>query len=410
MLNLNFDLFQIGIFAMIQEIITYLLEVPSGILADKYGKKNILMTCFVFYCISFIFYFIGLSPTNPNFLEIVIASIFFGLGEAFRSGTHKAMEVQWMEKNGYLSYKTFIYGRTRSYSLMGQALSGILSVMFIGIIQIPPDRNIFLFTIIPYIIDFILISTYPSYMNKKYAKSKKMFSEFISGFKDLKIIFTKKLGKGIFSSSTYNSVFKTIKNYIQPIMKFYFIGVVALIVSNPTETENDYYISIILGFTYTTIYLLSSFASKNAYKFRDKVRNTKFAMDLLYDLFSLMMFLNAILIWFNVPELIIVMYILIYFTYNLRRPIVVDYIATMAPKDQQASILSTDSFLKSIMTFIFAPLFGFIAEKTSIPVLFVGISVFLFLLNRILADYKLRNKENEPEHLSKSVKLVSKTD
>ena len=74
LLSFDISLFQIGILYSIREIITYIFEIPSGIIADQYGKKSELMMCFVFYIISFVFFFIG-----TKYSIIIIAMIFFGL-------------------------------------------------------------------------------------------------------------------------------------------------------------------------------------------------------------------------------------------------------------------------------------------------------------------------------------------
>ena len=43
------SLFQIGILYGIREAITYIFEVPSGIIADYFGRKQELYMCFTFY-------------------------------------------------------------------------------------------------------------------------------------------------------------------------------------------------------------------------------------------------------------------------------------------------------------------------------------------------------------------------
>ena len=67
------------------------MEVPSGVFADHLGKKNCLLLSFAFYIVSFGFYVFG----KWSFGLLVLASIFYGMGEAFRSGTHKAMIMVW---------------------------------------------------------------------------------------------------------------------------------------------------------------------------------------------------------------------------------------------------------------------------------------------------------------------------
>ena len=91
----GYSLFQIGVLQSIMFAFTYVFEVPSGVIADHYGKKNELLLCFVWYMISFAFYAYG----ELGFGMLVLASAFYGLGEAFRSGTHKAMIMAWLDKH-----------------------------------------------------------------------------------------------------------------------------------------------------------------------------------------------------------------------------------------------------------------------------------------------------------------------
>lgn len=88
LLEWGYNLFQIGILQSITFSLTYAFEVPSGVIADHWGKKNELLLCFVFYIVSFVFYAFGES----GFGTLVAASVFYGLGEAFRSGTHKVRQ------------------------------------------------------------------------------------------------------------------------------------------------------------------------------------------------------------------------------------------------------------------------------------------------------------------------------
>lgn len=136
LLSFNISLLNIGFLYSIREIIIYIFEVPSGIIADHYGKKNELMLCFLFYIVSFLLFFIG-----STFYIFIIAMIFYGLGEAFRSGTHKSMILTYLEKKDWFSYKTYVYGRTRSYSLIGSSISSFLSIILI--ITLPATRWIF---------------------------------------------------------------------------------------------------------------------------------------------------------------------------------------------------------------------------------------------------------------------------
>ncbi|NCC55765.1 MAG: MFS transporter [Erysipelotrichia bacterium] len=104
-LDQSLNLFHIGILFSIREIITYIFEIPSGVIADRYGKKTELVFCFIFYITSFILFFFA-----TGFVGFVFAMSLFALGEAFRSGTHKAMIMAYMDRHELKDSKTRIYG------------------------------------------------------------------------------------------------------------------------------------------------------------------------------------------------------------------------------------------------------------------------------------------------------------
>ena len=54
LLSAGLSFFEIGILFLIKYIVVYIIEIPSGLIADLYGKKSTLIACFVFYIISFI--------------------------------------------------------------------------------------------------------------------------------------------------------------------------------------------------------------------------------------------------------------------------------------------------------------------------------------------------------------------
>lgn len=95
---------QIGLLYAIREAMIYVFEIPSGVFADRYGKKTELILCFLFYILSFVIFAIG-----TNFLFFMFAMMLFGLGEAFRSGTHKAMIMQYMDEENIKEEKSQIY-------------------------------------------------------------------------------------------------------------------------------------------------------------------------------------------------------------------------------------------------------------------------------------------------------------
>jgi MFS family permease len=56
LLSWGYSLLQIGMLGGVVEALSYTFEVPSGILADRFGKKRELLLCFLFYIVSFVLY------------------------------------------------------------------------------------------------------------------------------------------------------------------------------------------------------------------------------------------------------------------------------------------------------------------------------------------------------------------
>ena len=365
LLSFNISLLNIGFLYSIREIIIYIFEVPSGIIADHYGKKNELMMCFLFYIASFLLFFIGSS-----FYLFTIAMIFYGLGEAFRSGTHKSMILTYLEKKNWFSYKTFVYGRTRSYSLIGSSISSFLSIILI--IALPATRWIFLITTLPYIADFLLILSYPDDLNEKQVTQIRVV-DFIKLSKDNLIdIFKQKfLLKIVLSSSTYDGIFKTIKDYIQPI----------LLVLIAVESEKT--VKVILGILYGLFFLFSSLASRNVYKLRNIFDASKL-MNYSFLIQSIGLLFIALSIQLKNIPMGIAMFFILYVIKDARRPIFVDFSSDYMTKTQRATVLSIESQVRSFFIIIMAPFIGYISDNLGISTAFLILSLLAFFLTAIL--------------------------
>lgn len=385
LMNSGLSLFQIGILYSIRAAVVYLFEVPSGIIADTYGKKKELMLCFTFYVISFIFYFIG-----ESFIVFMIAMIFFGLGEAFRSGTHKAMILAYLEQKNWFMHKTYVYGRTRSYSLKGASLSAFVSILFV--LGLPDLKWLFLLCIIPYLLDFALIASYPDSLDEKGDTELSMKGFFSSGYEKLKSIRSNQsLGKILLSSSLYDSIFKTIKDYIQPILVTLILTATSLGFTDLTADET---VKVCLGVVYGIFYIFSSYASRNVYRL-NALATSATLMNLFFDIMafaSLVLFAAIQAKW---TILVVVVFFVLYVLKDARRPLFLDVCADHMNKNERATAMSVDSMLSALFMVVFGPLFGFIADHFSISILFLFIGLLILIANRFLNLNNSLSHENK---------------
>ena len=346
------SLFQIGILIAVREVIINVFEIPSGFIADYFGRKKELYFSFSFYIISFICFF--LTSTFP---VAVTAMVFFGLGEAFRSGTHKAMIYTSLDHKGWQKSKTFVYGRTRSFSLIGSALSSLIGILLI--LKAPSVNFIFLFSVIPYALDFLLILSYPQFLDHtditEQPRIREMLKNFVDNFRKNTALRHILLEEGIFESTI-----SYIKDLIQPILELIIVGSGVVILSSLSSEDN---LNVILGFVYAALNLLGSFSSRRAYV----IKGNKSNMKCLYRIHLLLAVSMAVLAFVSKnPYLVFAVYLFIYVLFNVRKPVFVDEVDEHIGKSERATILSVSSQLKSLFLMIFAPLMGFIADKFSI--------------------------------------------
>ena len=145
---------QIGTLYAVREISTGILEIPTGIVADSLGRRRTMICSFISYVLSFLIFF-----CSGKYLLFIPAMILFSFGEAFRTGTHKAMIFAYLVIKGWDDQKVHYYGHTRSWAQIGSAISSLIAAYIV--FYSGSYSHIFLYATIPYVVDLFLIITYP---------------------------------------------------------------------------------------------------------------------------------------------------------------------------------------------------------------------------------------------------------
>lgn len=370
---------QIGLLLAVREIIIYVFEIPSGVLADRFGKKTELIISFMFYIVSFVLFYLG-----DGFIDYIIAMIFFGFGEAFRSGTHKAMIMAYLDKLDIKDSKSKVYGKTRSFSLIGSTISSLISIIFI--ITLPNLSWLFIIAIIPYILDMILILTYPKFLNER-IDSKFSFKEFVKeNGRAIKYVFTNKsMRRLLIGSSSYNAGFKSIQDYVQPLIVSITLSVIIFSDFSAEDNTNMY-----LGFIYAVIYVISAFATYNSHKLtrfikRDRIINYMWILSGLSLLF-LVLYVESL-------AAILIVFLLLYVFLNIRKPLMIEKIGDTVDSTKRASVLSIESQFTSLLIAIFAPILGLIADAYSIKFMLSLVSIAMIVI--FFASYYNREKAKQ---------------
>lgn len=368
---------QIGILYSIREVATNILEIPTGVIADSFGRRRSMVAAFLSYITSFlIFYFL------KDFIFLALAMVMFAFGEAFRSGTHKALIFEYLNIQGISDLKVAYYGLTRSASQFGSALNALIAAALI--FYTGSYRVMFLASTVPYLLDLLNVMSYPKSLDGELHRAKKgeiwsqvktTSHEFIRIFSDGSVM------KAILNSASFSGVFKSAKDYLQPIL-----AVLAISASVFTGLEDTQREAVIIGLVYFGIYFLTSIASRRAYQFSERFSSLSQAVNFTYLLGAGMLILAGVTANLQIITLSVVCFLGLFMINNIRRPINVGIISDQISSKVMASGLSTESQFTTIFSAIVAPLLGFLVDSFGVGngITLIGTGMIaIFLLVRV---------------------------
>jgi MFS family permease len=346
-LEKGLSFFMIGILIGFREICINLFEIPSGAVADLYGRRRAMILSFVAYIISFVIFALCCST-----VLLFVAMFFFAIGDAFRTGTHKAMIFDWLRLQGRVDEKTKVYGYTRSWSKNGSALAVIIAsalVFYTG-----KYSNIFLFCIIPYVLGIINFLGYPAELDgdRRRTFSMKAVVVLLGGaFKQ--VIHDSFLRRLIVESMGFQGTFKATKDYLQPILKQAAVALPILV-----ALEDKKRAALLVGAVYFILHILSSIASRRAHKVADWKGGEDKAASFLWCVNWLLFVCLIPFLWFQWNPIVIVLFVALAILQNFWRPVILGRINVHANPEMSATVLSIESQAHSLTTMLIAPILG----------------------------------------------------
>ncbi len=381
-LESGLDYFHIGILFSIREIATNLFEVPSGFTADLFGRRRAMMSAFLVYIISFlIFYYSG------GFWPFAMAMVLFAAGEAFRSGTHKSMIIDYLTRNGMEDEKVVYYGGTRAWSQRGSALSALIAGVLVFLSG--SYRTVFVYTLFPYVLGFFLMASYPRYLDFS-VESEEAHSgsaeesgnappqkQSVSALlKSLTALLKDPVTlRGFVHSSLASAVFKTVKDYIQPMIRN--LAVALPLFAGLAEQKR---VSVAAGVIYFGIYLLTASASSRAGAVERRFSTRRKALNTSY--LAIALVLAVVALFVETPAAVVGIFIFIglYLLENVRKPMTVGYLGDIVQGRSMATGLSMESQMKTVFVALLSPAFGFLADGFGLTAAMAALAIFTLIL------------------------------
>jgi len=362
---------QIGILVSFRAVSVNIMEIPSGALADVWGRRRSMIFSMLCYIASFIVF-----ALSEKYWVFFVAMMFFSIGEAFRTGTHKAMIFDWLHHLGREDEKTKIYGFTRSWSKIGSAFSVLIAVFIV----ISTEKYIWIFWLstIPYFLNILNFMFYPDFLDTSFSAKKDMSQVFFMLRNGITLCFKKEQVRSLISENIcFEGFYSSAKEYLQPLLQATALTLpVMLSYSDKNRT------ALLVGITYAILNIFGSVFARKSHRIANLAGNElKLSGWILF--FSLLCYFFAgVGILWNLILFPIISFVMLSLLLNIWKPIFVSRFYDLADKETAATTLSIANQSKSLSVAVIAPLLGwgvdvlFVSDnilQALFPVFFVGV-------------------------------------
>jgi MFS family permease len=345
----------VGFLVGFRELCINAMNIPAGAIADLYGRKRCMLVSYLAYMAAFLIFAFSDSRLPTLFLAV----FFFGIGEAFREGTHKSMIFTWLRLNGRLEEKTRVYGYTRSWSKIGSAVS-IPIATFIAF-HTSDLNKLFLAALVPYSIGFVALCTYPKELNGEpqgEVRIGRVFSHMWQTIRDS--VRVASLRRLMLESMGFEGFFDVLKDYVQPIIKTMVLGIPLLLAFGDDQRG-----VLLIGAVYFCFHLGGAWSSRQAH-----VLSARFGGD---DRASLAMWwaLAAVYLamlpclYLEVYWPVLGLFAVLFVMQSAWRPLIISRFDACSPESHGTSILSVESQSQTFAKMILAPLLGLVVDLMS---------------------------------------------
>lgn len=340
----------------------FLLEIPTGVIADLIGKKKTLMVGRFCYIIE-----VAILAFMNGFWPFLIAKIISGVGVSFVSGATEAMFYDTLKKLGREKEHKRISGTMFMLTSISMAFVFIIGAYIFSFNPKWPAVLSLPFIIIGFALTCLLCEPYKS---RKKVTLRNSFLHLKSG---LVFVWKNKIVKYLILSSMV--VFALLDIAVSNSSAYFeviaipvsFIGVIAFVAS-----------------------MITAVVSKNAYKFENRLGDKK-----TLQLIEVFLIAGFLLSSFLVPYYGVIIYFLFPVVTGLFHLLINHYINVHIDTAHRATIISIKHLCDQFITFIAYNLFGYLIKTSSMSTAYFYFGVFLLFYSLLLFGHSIRFKTGE---------------
>lgn len=360
---------EISLLLAIWSLVTLVIEVPSGILADRWNRKYMLSIATLLKAVCYIIWFF-----SSSFVMFAVGFLFWGFESAFTSGTEEGLLYDNLKSENRETEFSKIYGRGRFYSNLGTLL-GVLSG---GILANFISINI-----------LSIISAAALIIN--------LF--FVNQLKETNYYSDKRKKENAPYFSTLSEAIKLcLKNtnvFIGMLLLILIISVVSYMDEYDSLIINDFglsyiWLSIILGVRFIFIALGNCFAERVEKRFN--IKNKIFVLAAIASLFLLIFSI----IW---NKYVIIIYGIFCMIMSIAEIIQTDIIQNEIIEEGRTTVMSLLGLLQNLTMIIYSLVYAVLADNNTLKECYIIISLYciigiagLSLANTIMQIRRYRTK------------------
>lgn len=338
----------------------FLSEIPTGGIADKFGRKFSIQLGIICQIIGF-----GVYVIFPNFIVYLFCEAFLGISLSLMSGADDAFVYDTLKKHNQEKNAPSVFSKSESVGIAGIMIAAPIGSIIAGYLGY---ASTIILMVIPLSISLIMISTLKEPEVKSKHEKKNYFKIIRDGIK-------------VFHSG------KILKILAWDVITMTTIGFILIffyqLLLSKINVGTQYFGLVNTAFVLLEIIFLSTYSKM------EKFLNSKKMLLFLSILISgICIILSSITDnhWIAIPAICIALA----FTMT-RKPLMSGYMNSYIPSSERATVISTISSFISFSRMIFYPIFGFISE--------INLNYAFWILGAILIVFAFISEVKE-EHLT----------
>jgi MFS family permease len=356
---------EIFVIYAVRSLVIFLLEIPSGVLADKIGKKKTL----IFSRASLLPVY-AIFALADNFWLFLAAAVMEAFNRAFKSGTHKAYIYDFLLQDDLSETPSKVYGKGKFWARMGEATAALAGGFIAAQFGYPA---VFWFALGPALLNVINAVSYSDIEKEKKKKATMGLADYFSHVRGsvLEIKENRIIQRLIINSAVFVGSLSAAVKFLQPYMQQ---------ANVPLEW---------FGVVYMGIMILTAYSSRYAFRLERRFKRSQIANFTGWAGVAPLIILGM---GFNALSGII-LFIFLYIFKHARRPAMITQLNEYISSGRRVTILSADSLFRSLFQLTFLPVVGLLSDNISIYAAILMIACIL-ILNQILFFIPSKKTQN----------------